>query len=613
MPGSIVHLVVQQRLPQYLRESKATRYAELLLRDPCSRYTAFGSMGPDFLFFSLKEYGTPLSDLTNFIFGAYDSLRPLIEFYETYVEPVKQGLEDALSAADQAVFNGLLGQIRQTGQLLVTAAERSVEVLVVKKVDLFYPFYPKVQKGAREDSWYWCDYLHYRRTGRFCSNMWKLSQSDDDLKRYCLGYASHIGTDVAGHPFVNAVVGGPYRTHWHRHKLVENWIDAYARDQYRDSAQTRHCLRLTGRDKYRPEAISGSYYYRLCEFEDGVLPKKLGTMMLGAMEQTYGGTSGGIPHPVRFEFADLDTAYRLWLKWFEMATTIGSAVKPVPVPPPGAATWELVTDYTSGLAAIWSGGGGGGGGGFSLAGFFAAIWEFLKDLAESIWYTIDWLTTHFTDIVLLPWTEALALLKWLLYQIERAVWEYCDWLRFMLVLGGYLYPEPEDLLKQPYGLAFINTSYVQTVGGPYASFSSYPRRQEHHDLFGPMEHHLFYPGTSQELPSAEPAPVPFYGRLPKAFITGGYPYDPSIEKLFACVGPYGSSDKYTHFVDGNTWNSGQFGSALPFTARLIRDHMDDLPNLNLDGDRGYGWKTWRAKDPEHLDTASQVDVDYVDA
>jgi hypothetical protein len=28
-------------------------------------------MGPDFLFFSVKEYGQPLQDLVNFIFGVY--------------------------------------------------------------------------------------------------------------------------------------------------------------------------------------------------------------------------------------------------------------------------------------------------------------------------------------------------------------------------------------------------------------------------------------------------------------------------------------------------------------------------------------------------------------
>jgi hypothetical protein len=610
MPGSVVHLVVQQRLPSYLRELEAIKYAELLLADPCSRYTAFGSMGPDYLFFSLKEYGTPLDELANFIFGAYDSLRPLIEFYETYVEPVKQALEDAVTAVDEVLFKGLISQIQQTADLAIAAAEKSVEVLVVKQVDLFYPFYPKLQKGDPEDQWYWCDYLHYRRTGKFCSNMWQLAQGDADLMRYCLGYASHIGTDVAGHPFVNAIVGGPYRTHWHRHKLVENWIDAYARNYYPDSSQTKSCLNLGGHDKYVANAISGSYYYRLCEFPDGRLPERLGNMVLKAMDITY----NDIAHPVTFAFADLDTAYRLWLKWFEWATTIGRGTKPTPVPPPGAATVSLVNDYRDGLVKIWTNnGGGGGGGGFSIWGFFAAIWEFIKRLFQSIEHTFEWILTHAVDIITLPLTEALALLKWLLYQVQLGIWNYYDWLRFMLVMGGYLYPEPEDLSKHPYGKALLNTAYVQLVGGPSASFSAYPRRQEIHDLHGPMEHYLTYPGTPQEKLHVEPAPWPFHGKYPEAFISAGYAYDPAIEKLFACTGPYGATTDYTHFIDSNTWNTGQFGSALWFTARLIAGHMGDLPNFNLDGDRGYAWKTWRAMDPANINNLSPLDVYYIDA
>ena len=610
MPGSIVHLIVQQRLAGYLLETKADKYAKLLLDDPCSRYSAFGSMGPDYLFFSLKEYGTPLDELANFLFGVYDSMRPLIEFYETYVEPVKQGLEDAITAVDSVLFKGLIGQIQQTADLAIATAEKAVEVLVVKNVDLFYPFYPKVQKGDAENTWYWVDYLHYRRTGTFCSNMWKLAQGDDDLMRYCLGYASHIGTDVAGHPFVNAIVGGPYRMHWHRHKLVENWIDAYVRNHYSDSKTTIGCLDLGSHDKYIANAISGSYYYRLCEFNNGQLPQKLGDMVLKAMKVTY----KNVPQPVTFGYDDLDTTYRLWLKWFEWATTIGNAVKPTPVPPPGAATVALVSDYYNGLAQIWSGAGsgGGGGGGFSILGFFKAIWDWLKRLAKSIWYTFEWIITHAVDIVTLPLTEALALLKWLLYKIQEMIWKYYDQLRFMLVMGGYTYPEPEDLNKLPYGLAYINTAYVQLVGGPSASYYNYPARQEIHDLFGPMEHHMTYPGTPQELKHAEPAPWPFYGKYPEAFIGTGYPYDPAIEKLYACTGPYGISDDYTHFIDKNTWSTAQFGSALPFTARLIANNMDQLPNFNLDGDRGYAWKTWRAKDPKNINNLGQVDVGYID-
>jgi len=612
MSGIITHLIVQQRLPGYLRElggNAGEEYSKLLLDDSCSPYEGFGSMGPDFLFFSLKEYGTPLDELVNFVFGVYDSFEPLIDFYEDNIKPIKQGLEDAITAVDQTLFEGLFSQLKTTSDLLTTTALNAVAVIINQKVDLFYPFFPKIQKpgeGDKEEGWYWFDFLHYRRTGQFCSTMWDISKSDDDLKRYCLGYASHIGTDVVGHSFVNAVTGGPYRMHWHRHKLVENWIDAYARNLYPDSKGTLNCLNLGPKDKYVPNDISGSYYSRLCEFPNGRLPKKLGEMFLTALDTTY----SNIPRPVMFNFADLDSTYRLWLKWFERSTTIGSAVKPTPVPPPGGATISLINNYTSGFPSFP--GAGGGGGGFSIWNIFEAIFGFVKWLVNVLTYTFTWIITHAVDILALPYTEAIAMLKWLLYQIQKDIYEIYDNLRFILVIAGYIFPEPQDLIKNPWGKALLNTSYVHLTGGAVANFGKCPRKRGSHGLFGTTEHHLLYPGTLQEMPHSEPAPIPFHGVYPEAFISKGFPYDPQIENLYDCIGPYGSGTQFTHSIDQNTWHTAQLGSALYFCARLISQRIDKLPNFNLDADRGYAWKTWRADDPKNIDANNPVHVNYID-
>ena len=37
-----------------------------------------------------------------------------------------------------------------------------------------------------------------------------------NLIAYSLGYTTHYVTDVVGHPFVNQVVGGPWRLYWQR-------------------------------------------------------------------------------------------------------------------------------------------------------------------------------------------------------------------------------------------------------------------------------------------------------------------------------------------------------------------------------------------------------------
>ncbi|MDF2658432.1 MAG: hypothetical protein K0Q94_1223 [Paenibacillus sp.] len=601
MPGSIVHMIVQQRLGRAMRKTNRD-YAELL-SDSCSPYAAFGSIGPDFLFFSLKEYDTPLDDLVNFMFSVYDAMEPLRDFYEHTIQPVEDAIDDATAALDEALFQGLFSQIKDTAALASNTLLTAAGKVVTSHVDLFYPFYPKIQQGAPEKEWYWFDFLHYRRTGQFCSNMWNLAQGDKDLMKYCLGYASHIGTDVVGHPFVNSIVGGPFRTHWHRHKLVENWIDAYARKHYPDSRAITSCLRLTSKDTYIPDAISGSYYYRLCEFPDGKLPEKLQHLLVKAMDVTY----SDIEHPISMNGADLDTTYRLWMKWYERSTTIGDAKKPVPVPPPGSATAALINDYTSGFPSPPSSGPSGGG--FSVGSILEALFAFAKWLADVVEYTIDWIITHAKDILTLPYLEATGLIKWLLYQIQKGIWEIYDNVRFSLVLGGYLFPEPRDLDKMPWGKALLNTAYAHTTGGAYANFYQYPRKQESHGMFGTTEHHLIYPTTAREREHAEPAPKPFHGQYPEAFISGSWPFQPLAEHLHECDDPYGEGMQFTHHVDSLTWDTAQFGSAIDFCARLIGERMEKLPDYNLDGDRGYGWKTWVAKND--LETSNPVETPYL--
>jgi hypothetical protein len=563
--------------------------AGILRDDPCSPYTGFGSMGPDFLFFSVREYGTAISDLVNFIFRVYDALDPLIDFYEENIEPIEDALEDAILTADEVLFGGLFQQLKATTDLMKTTALTTVGTVVTAHADLFFGFYPKLQQGAPETDWYWLDFLHYRRTGNFASEMWRLARGDPDLERYVLGYASHIATDVVGHAFVNAVTGGPFRTHWHRHKLVENWIDAYARNHYPDTRRTLKCLQLEDDDHHVANAISGSYYYRLVEFPDGRLPDKLKQLFARALDNTY----TGIPHPVMLGEPDLDSAYRLFLEWFERATTIGDARKPTPVPPPGAAVAALFSGYVSGIPPF-PGPPSPGGGGFSVLDILAAILGFAAWVADVLGYTLDWIIDHAGDIVSLPYTEALALLKWLLYQIQKAIWEIYDNLRFLMVLGAYFFPEPGDLAKMPWGQALLNTKFTHLTGGAVHDFYTYPRAQEAHAFTGTTDHHLVYPWTTREKEHAEPAPLPFHGVYPEAFISQSHPYSAFIENLYACTRPYGGGLDATHVVDARTWHTAQFGNAMEFSARLIVQRLDNLPNFNLDADRGYGWKSWEA-------------------
>jgi hypothetical protein len=449
-----------------------------------------------------------------------------------------------------------------------------------------------------------------------------------------LGYASHIGTDVVGHPFVNSIVGGPYRMHWKRHKLVENFIDAHARTRFPDTKAMIACLNIGGKDTYVANAINGSYYYRRCAFPDEKLPEKLGNMLNEAMSDVYSNmvdAGGNRNHPPFFSFDDLNDTYRLWLMWFDRVTSFGSMKPPTPVPPPGSTTVALLNDYVGGLPAF-PGSSGTPSGGFNILDIFAAILNFIKWLVETVIYTIGWIVTHMVDIVTLPIVEALKFLKWLIYQIHKGIYQIYDNLRWTLVLGGYFFPEPQDLQKLQYSLPLLNTLHVNmTPGSGLIDYCVYPHKQVEHYLLHPdprksIEHHLPYPNTPIELPFAEPTAQPLFNVFPEVFINGSFPFDPIIEELYDCIAPYDpkvsdlkytpddcneertGDPNFTHEVDQKTWSTPQFGSAINFSARLILQRLTKMPNFNLDGDRGYGWHTWRAQSPASIEPDNPVPV-----
>lgn len=70
------------------------------------------------------------------------------------------------------------------------------------------------------------DLLHSRHTGTFLRVLQEKA-SDDKLKSYALGYLTSYAGKVCGNPFINSIVGGPYRTQWWRHRWISNYVDVW--------------------------------------------------------------------------------------------------------------------------------------------------------------------------------------------------------------------------------------------------------------------------------------------------------------------------------------------------------------------------------------------------
>lgn len=239
------------------------------------RFTAIGAIGPD-LFFFCQDYGggplakTPYEDdalmlamaIAYWVDAAADNdYAPMIallaevnsEFAQvvSFLLQLEKIWKDFLQAWNATIgpFVSALGTALDdlTGGL-VSAAGDAINALVaaLKQValqeltsfqDLFSWFALKMRQGWDEQSFLWSDMLHYRRTTEVARNLLaeadrQFDQDNDAVKRdqfraFALGWICHVGTDVIAHSFVNEQAGGPFRTHWQRHHLVENHIDAW--------------------------------------------------------------------------------------------------------------------------------------------------------------------------------------------------------------------------------------------------------------------------------------------------------------------------------------------------------------------------------------------------
>lgn len=239
------------------------------------RFTATGAIGPD-LFFFCQDYGSgplaksPYEDdalmlamaIAYWVDAAADNdyapiIALLAEINTTFAQVVRfllqleQLWKDFLQAwnatigpivsAANSVLDDVTGGLVSAAGDAIDAYVAAIKQVVLQQLttfaDIFSWFSLKMRQGWDEQSFVWSDMLHYRRTTEMARNL--LAEADrqfgedgdavkrDQFRAFALGWICHIGTDVVAHSFVNEQAGGPFRTHWQRHHLVENHIDAW--------------------------------------------------------------------------------------------------------------------------------------------------------------------------------------------------------------------------------------------------------------------------------------------------------------------------------------------------------------------------------------------------
>jgi hypothetical protein len=198
------------------------------------RYAKLGAIGPD-LFYCLMDYGSDLQNLTNFLVklaGSFECLLDVTKDISDFVSKAESDLTLGISTWKNAIFNEFTGVL----QAIKSIVNEGLMAVVIDQGYNFFPgFQARRQQDRPRDKWFWADYLHYVRTGQFVQALFEESKHDPNLRAFAFGYLSHYVTDVVGHPYVNEVVGAPWRMYWQRHHLVENFIGAYVWDRWHDA------------------------------------------------------------------------------------------------------------------------------------------------------------------------------------------------------------------------------------------------------------------------------------------------------------------------------------------------------------------------------------------
>ena len=603
-------------------------------------FARLGAIGPDLLFYA-ADYPFIKALLPGFrVFGTFkDTYETTMEPIEDLKNEIKDAVNDSLDQLEQLPVVGTT--VRDIRDLVETiqrikdqfdAIEKQVyEVLIVSSLGLSVPelphsklgrsifqgiFEPGIQAGLEEQDWFWFDMLHYRRTGQFARKLLENAGNDTELRAYALGYLTHIATDVVGHPYVNMICGAPYRIGVQRHIVVENYMDQWAWNHYRNGQNIRSTL------------------YTALGFDSiQELPDKLASLIVTALQQTF----QDVAHPLRMRPdgasippaptdgfpapQDIKDAYALLRATLallgdntdlrpqppypgadEDLTTLASAsdlFSPPPelAPPPGYGSWsDYFLDPGDPFSVLmrndpnlWF-------------DWFAQAQNLIEWAANSAGQALDLIVDSVANPVGGTPTRFLLVL---LYKAEQEIYNIYRMLNTMLALAGLTYPEPDEvLLSSPLAARLITPIACELDGKD----CGYPR------LRHPDQSHLVCPSCLQmensklaqslidnniqacfEMPETKPA---FYPRTslttPTVFIND-IPLDESALINYAQA----QNPAATRGLYGD--HGPSIGNARDFSVWMISRAMDtaaaNLQNVvfcdwNLDGDRGYAYKCW---------------------
>lgn len=575
MPSVFTHFLILDEATKRLPDDAAD------LINQNKEYAYWGSVGPDYFYFFEQDWSLA-GQLAKFTFELYDDLEEIISLYNT-ASDFRSHVEDWRSG-------GLTGQVQTVAKRFDVIVKSFAAKFITKGVDFFEEFTPPISKDAsvaKVNEWWLADLAHQRRTIDFSRSLWTHSAGDPRLRAYTLGYLTHVGGDASGHPVVNLLVGGPYRTQWRRHGLVEK-----AHDSHYWSA-------------FRGQRVSNSHAHKLIEMQQPIsptalpdMPEELIDLISKAINENYSEYNlvNGLPG-----HDSINNMYRLYYKFLRSSSTLGG----INMPPPEDFDWYDLPDWIrdqlqetwdrrpKGLPSIsdprdlnqWKA---------LISGIVRAV-SWMAEIVLKIG-TLD-------DAAVKRLTTAPA--RYLLWLMEKAMYEAYQDLRSGLALGGFVHPEPEQA-KRHFSALINPTQHDWDTYSERFGYVHYTNKDQTYHLTHPS---VFDPGLPVEHPNERAIPM-----LPLAlrglFMSGiPNPGDEILSRLFLDgslqdgLGELFEGGARFNPINGIPQNGPNVSdlplpSAVAVSVALIKHFQDNnvvgLKNINLDGDRGYIWPTWES-------------------
>ncbi|MBL0269345.1 MAG: zinc dependent phospholipase C family protein [Chitinophagaceae bacterium] len=563
MPGIFSHFAI---LDNILKRPALSSKAKSII-EAHREHAFWGSVGPDYLFFFPPDW--PQLELLLQTYYKYDNLTDEIN---NVMESAGNILGSKDSDIKDMITGGVWTDFRTSIEAVLYNVTSRILELATSKVDFYMVVKPPMKDQPynafhRQNDWWWMDIAHHVRTSRFTRELWENSRNDESLRAYTYGYISHVGSDVIGHPYVNLLVGGPYRNHWRRHGLVEKCIDTYIWDYHFGSE-------LASSEAYK------WIYFEKPGFTIEELPQNLCNFISGCLSNTYYDMNfkNGVPTT-----DDIQLMYRYMYKFIKSASSKSLVNFP---PPKDFDWWDLPEKVREKLDVIRNPPNKGKFPGFNPKNFSFRKWKvFLKSMFDYI----GWLADTIKIIITLPiyiWarvtTTEFRYMLWLLIQQLYSLYSVS---RLAMAAGAYVHPTRDQVYRHFSHLFSPDPAWHKD----YPCDFDYPQAALDYQTY-----HLVHPSTFNLKKESTPT-EPFFRQ-------GGsiiQPEDALLSQIKS--GTLSGFEKSRTYAPDEALlkslaDSDRLLSATDFSLHLFelyeQEKYGDLPDWNLDGDRGLGWPEW---------------------